>query len=177
MPATTQDTQPPFGGVPLPPYAPHDRSYICRKTVGIQSIPGTFVLPSIAFIKAPRREADNQPICQSVRQAFGQTVGRASKQVETHSLAFFPSRTASTNSGELQFGTEFGGQVVEHSLSASMAVGSNFGPSPASWFKSSKHKLLTPPPLPNPRKCDIQFQGDGGLKIKKSIGGSFCVAK
>ena len=38
----------------------------------------------------------------------------------------------------------------------------------------SNHKLLTPTPTP---KNDIQFQGDTGLKIKKSIGGLFCRAK
>ena len=96
--------------------------------------------------------------------------------------------------------------MVEHSLVAATGVSSNpsrrlpvrvdqFESQPAiagagrpihSSFSSedgsnpSKHKLLTPPPNPPPpplRKCDIQFQGDRGLKIKKSIGGSFCQAK
>ena len=48
---------------------------------------------SIAFGKAPGREADGQPISGSVRQAFSQAGGwasrQASKQAETHSLAFF----------------------------------------------------------------------------------------
>ena len=53
---------------------------------------------SIAFGKAPRREADSQPISQSVRQAVSQAVSQARRQAdreaEPHSLAFF--------SGELQ---------------------------------------------------------------------------
>ena len=63
-----------------------------------------FIKNSIAFGKAPRREADSQPISQSVRQAGSQAVGRASRQAdrqaESQSLAFFQSRTTSTNSGE-----------------------------------------------------------------------------
>ena len=59
---------------------------------------------SIAFSDAPGREADSQPICQSVRQAVSQAVGQASRQAdrqaETHSLAFFQLRTTSKNSGE-----------------------------------------------------------------------------
>ena len=49
---------------------------------------------SIAFGKAPPREADSQPINQAGRQA--------GRQAETHSLAFFQSWTTSTNSGEPQ---------------------------------------------------------------------------
>ena len=40
----------------------------------------------------------------------------------------------------------------------------------------SNHKLLSPPPHPPP-KNGIKFQGDRGLKIKKSSGGLFCWAK
>ena len=47
---------------------------------------------SFAFGKAPRREADSQPISQSGRQAVSQAVSQASRQAdrqaETHSLAF-----------------------------------------------------------------------------------------
>ena len=42
------------------------------------------------------------------------------------------------------------------------------------WFKSFKAQTFDPP---RPLKCRFQFQGDRGLKIKKSIGGSFCRAK
>ena len=44
---------------------------------------------SIAFGKAPRREADSQPISQSVRQAVSRASRQADKQAEMHSLAFF----------------------------------------------------------------------------------------
>ena len=39
----------------------------------------------------------------------------------------------------------------------------------------SKHKLLGP--TPTTLNCGIHFRGDRGLKIKKSIGGSFCRVK
>ena len=39
---------------------------------------------SIAFDKAPQREADSQPISQSVRQAVSQAVSRASRQADWH---------------------------------------------------------------------------------------------
>ena len=44
---------------------------------------------SITFGSAPRREADNKPISQLVKQAISQTVSRASMQADTHSLGFF----------------------------------------------------------------------------------------
>ena len=44
---------------------------------------------SIAFGKAPRREADSQPISQLGRQAVSQAVSRANRQAKTHSLTFF----------------------------------------------------------------------------------------
>ena len=62
---------------------------------------------SISFGNTPRREADSQPVSQSVSQASSQSgIGQASRQAdreaETHSLAFFQSRTTSTNSEEPQ---------------------------------------------------------------------------
>ena len=60
----------------------------------------------MAFTKAPQREGDTESINHSVRQAVNHASGPASKQLdgqaETHSLAFFQSRTTSTNSGEPQ---------------------------------------------------------------------------
>ena len=47
------------------------------------------------------------------------------------------------------------------------------------WFKSFLPQTFDPPPPPPaaPLKNVIQFQGDKGLKIKKSIGGLFCRVK
>ena len=63
-----------------------------------------------------------------------------------------------------------GGSAITGSADRLLDPGSN----------PSNHKLLTPPPHPKPTptpthppKIDIQFQGDRGLKIKKSIGGLF----
>ena len=55
--------------------APHRR---CKERV----ISFSVLCPrnSIAFSSAPRREADSQPISQLVRQAFIQTISRASRQ-------------------------------------------------------------------------------------------------
>ena len=52
-------------------------------------------LNSIAFGKAPGKEADSQPISQPVRQAVSQAVGRASRQADRQAentvwLFFFP---------------------------------------------------------------------------------------
>ena len=55
---------------------------------------------SIAFGKAPRREADSQPISQSARQSVSQASRQAHRQAETHSLAFFQLRTMIINNGE-----------------------------------------------------------------------------
>ena len=53
--------------------------------------------------KQVEREANSQPVSQSVRKAVGRASKQADRQVETHSLAFFRSRTTSTNSGEPLF--------------------------------------------------------------------------
>ena len=83
---------------------------------------------SIAFGKAPRREADSQPISQSVRQAVSQAVGRASRQAdrqaETYSLAFFPLLHLQTV-GVHRYARPIGDRVVEHSHSDSKVVDSN----------------------------------------------------
>ena len=77
---------------------------------------------SDAFSKAPRREADSQPISQSVRQAASQAVGWASRQAdrqaETHSLAFFFSSHGLylQTVGNPNHGGTSGDRVVQHSL-------------------------------------------------------------
>ena len=130
---------------------------------------------------------------ESVSQSGKQLVGQAGKQTgrQKHTVGLF-------FSGELQLQTVWSkkyigitnGRVVEHSTCNQACVSSNPGrPSPATGDRPvrffspnrgsnpSEHKLLTPPLPPTPLKCDIQFQGDRGLKMKNSIGGSFCRAK
>ena len=143
---------------------------------------------SIAFGKAPQREANNLPISQALRQAVSQAVGRASKQagrqVETHSLAFFHRGLHLQTVGDPKYARPIGDRVVEHSIcvkscrfysppafaGADQSSHCSFSPDPVS--NPSKHKLLTPPPPP-PLKCDIQFQGDRGLKIKNPLRDQF----
>ena len=56
---------------------------------------------SIAFGKAPQREADSQPISQSVRQAVSQAVSQASRQAGRNTqFGFFQEQTRATSSGE-----------------------------------------------------------------------------
>ena len=148
---------------------------------------------SIAFGKAPRREADNQPINQSVRQLVGQAGRQANRQAKTHSLAFFfQSRTTSTNSGEPQLqritwrlsGRTLAFRLKCRRFESRLAIAgagppTHYSFSPDRGSNPSPHKPLTPPPNPHspPLKCDIRFQGNRGLKIKISIRGSPCQAE
>ena len=134
-------------------------------------------------------QSASQPGKQSVRQP-GRHAGKG------HSLAFLQLQTTITNIREpLDPGVQEQ-SVVEWSNTRQtnrlasvripagdllIAGSANRAPQPSFILdlgsNPSEHTLLTPLQPPPPKKNGIQFQGDRGLRIKKSIGGSFCWAK
>ena len=84
----------------------------------------------IAFGKAPRREADSQPISQSDRQVVSKVVGRASRQTrrQKHTVwLFFSHRLHIQTVGNPSCTNAIGHPLVEHSPFASKVGGSNPG--------------------------------------------------
>ena len=117
---------------------------------------------SIAFGKAPRREAGNQPMRQSVSQAVGQAIRQAERRAETHNLAFFFFSCHTV--GNPRHTKSIGDRAVKHPVFASIAVGLNpiqgcrrgtanslfFFIQP--WFKSFSYMARSCPPPPLPRR-------------------------
>ena len=91
---------------------------------------------SIAFGKAPRREADSQPIRQAVSQAGSWASRQADRQAEIQ-FGFFGGSLQLQTVGNLRPVGTVSGRVVEHSRNNWPFVSSNPGPAIADWTISS----------------------------------------
>ena len=147
------------------------------------------LLPSAKHLE--ERLTVSQPLGKSVnlsvRQAVGQAIGRpstqADRQAKTHLLAFFQSRTTSTNNAEPHLHSinrrSSGGTLASRpkrswSESRLAIVGAalltNYSLSLDPGSNPSKHKLPTTNPQPHPQNVTCTIRGIGASRLKSPWG-------